>query len=115
VAVAASAAVLSALAAACGSAGGAAAKDVTLTSCGVPAGGGHPVAMGQVHNQSSKASAYLVHVKFLDASNNSVGDGVATVASVNSGATATLKVTSTSSAQGALHCQVASVTRTVAP
>ena len=92
-----------------------AAKDVTVTACTPDPSGGHPVATGQIHNGSSKASAYLIHIQFVDAAGNAVGDGVATVGKVAQGGTATFRSVGTESAQGPLTCKLLSVTRTEAP
>jgi hypothetical protein len=99
----------------CTAAGSSAAKDVTVTACTPDPAGGHPVATGQIKNSSSKASSYIIHVKFVDAAGNGVGDGLATVGSVNAGGTATWRAVGTQSARGPLTCRLASVTRTVAP
>lgn len=99
----------------CTSAGKSAAKDVSVTSCTAGAGSAHPVARGQIDNGTSKASTYVIHVKFNDPSGNHIGDGVATVAKVAAHGTATWHATGSRSAHGALTCPIASVTRTVVP
>lgn len=105
-----------ALAAGCSSSAKAAAKkDVSVTACTASPTGGHPTATGKIVNHSSKASLYTIHVKFTDASGNGVGDGVAAVARVEPNATATWNATGTLSAKGKLTCDLASVTRTIAP
>lgn len=100
---------------ACTSAGSSAAKDVTVTACTADPAGGNPVASGQINNTTSKASTYVIHVKFVDAAGNGVGDGVATVARVEANATASWRAVGTLSAKGPLTCPVASVSRTIAP
>src|SRR5436190_2150337 len=55
-----------------------AAKDVKITACKSSPTGDHPTAQGTIKNNSSKSSAYLIHVKFKDSSGNGVGDGAAT-------------------------------------
>jgi len=99
----------------CTKAGSSAAKDVTVTACTADPSGGKPVAGGEIHNTSSEASTYVIHVKFTDAAGNGVGDGVATVAKVDAKGTATWKATGTQSARGPLTCPLASVTRAAAP
>ncbi len=110
------AAVALALTAGCSSSAKAAAKkDVTVTACTASPTGGHPTATGKIVNHSSKPSFYTIHVKFTDASGNGVGDGIAAVARVAPGATATWNATGTLNAKGKLTCKLSSVTRTVAP
>jgi len=99
----------------CTKAGSSAAKDVKVTACTADPSGGKPVARGEISNASSKASTYVIHVKFVDSAGNGVGDGVATVGKVDASGTATWNATGTQSARGPLKCSVASVTRTVAP
>jgi hypothetical protein len=100
---------------ACSKAGSSAAKDVTVGACTPDPSGGNPVASGQIHNSTGKASTYIIHVKFVDSSGNAVGDGVATVARVEAHGTATWRAVGTLSARGPLTCPLSSVTRTVAP
>jgi hypothetical protein len=90
-------------------------KDVTITSCKADPGGGHPTVAGSIHNHSSKASTYAVHVKLDDKSGNGVGDAAAAVARVDSGANAKWTATGSEDAKGPVTCSVASVTRTIAP
>jgi hypothetical protein len=104
-----------ALAGACSQAGSSAAKDVNVGACTADPAGGNPVATGQINNSTGKASAYVIHVKFVDSSGNGVGDGVATVARVEAHGTATWRAVGTQSARGPLTCPLSSVTRTVAP
>jgi hypothetical protein len=113
--VAAVALTVAALLGACSAAGSSAAKDVTVSSCTADPAGGHPVATGQIHNSSGKASTYVIHVGFVDAAGNGVGDGLSTVARVDAGGTATWRAVGSLPAHGPLTCRLASVTRTVAP
>jgi hypothetical protein len=99
----------------CSASGSKASKDVTITACTASPTGGHPTATGRVLNHSSKASLYAIHVKFADASGNGVGDGLATLAKVDAGSTATWHATGSLNAKGPLKCSIPSVTRTVAP
>jgi len=101
------------LLAACSSSSSPAAKDVALTSCTPSASGGHPTASGQITNHSSKDSAYVIHVKFSDASGNGAGDGVAAVAKVAPGGTASWHADDVTSVKGSVSCKISSVTRTV--
>ena len=80
--------VLALMAATSCSSSASASKDVSITACTTSATGGHPTAEGRILNHSSKTSAYAIHVKFVDAAGNGVGDGVAAVAKVEAGKTA---------------------------
>ena len=100
---------------ACSTSGSAAAKDVTITACKAGPSGGHPTATGQILNHSSKASLYTIHVKFTDSAGNGVGDGVAAVAKVDSGARATWHANGTLNAKGPVTCKLSNVTRNVSP
>jgi hypothetical protein len=92
-----------------------AAKDATITACTASPSGGHPTAQGRILNHSSKASTYAIHVKFVDAAGNSVGDGLAAVARVDAGTTANWHADGSLDAKGKLTCTLSSVTRTIAP
>jgi hypothetical protein len=92
-----------------------AAKDVSISACTASPSGGHPVASGAIHNQSSKASSYTISVTFKDASGNRVSQGGAVVAKVSAGGTATWHVTGVTSAKGPVACSLGGVTRTLAP
>ncbi len=100
-----------ALVAGCATSSKSAAKDVTITACTASPSGGHPSASGRIVNHSSKASLYTVHVKFEDSAGNGVGDGLAAVARVEVGATATWHATGTLNAKGPVKCSLATVTR----
>jgi hypothetical protein len=100
---------------ACSSSSSKAAKDVTVTACTASATGGHPTASGRIVNHSSKASLYTIHVKFTDASGNGVGDGLAAVAKVEAGATASWHANGSLNAKGPLTCKLSSVTRNLSP
>ena len=104
-----------ALVGACSKAGSSAINDVSVEACTADPSGGIPVATGKIKNSTGKASAYVIHVKFVDSSGNGVGDGVATLASVEAHGTATWRAVGTLSARGPLTCPLSSVTRTVAP
>ena len=106
---------ITALVGACSKAGSSATKDVSVGACTADPSGGNPVATGQIRNSTGKASAYVIHVKFVDSSGNGVGDGVATVARVEAHGTAAWRAVGTLSARGPLTCPLSSVTRTVAP
>ena len=92
-----------------------AAKDVKITSCKASPTGGHPTAAGTIHNQSSKASTYSIHVKFKDSSGNGVGDGIAAVAKVDPGTSAQWHVTDALNAKGKVNCELGTVTRAAVP
>jgi hypothetical protein len=104
-----------ALAACSSSAKSAAKKDVTITACTSSPTGGHPTATGNIVNHSSKASLYTIHVKFTDSSGNGVGDGVAAVAKVDPGTSATWHANGALNAKGPLTCKLSSVTRNAVP
>jgi hypothetical protein len=99
--------------ASCSSSSSAARKDVTITACTPSPSGAHPTASGRIVNHSSKSSLYTIHVKFTDASGNSVGDGLAAVAKVDPGTTANWHATGSLAAKGKLKCSLASVTRNI--
>ena len=92
-----------------------AAKDVSITSCKAGPNNGHPTAQGSIHNKSSDASGYLIHVKFKDSSGNGVGDGAATVAKVEPDATAKWRLTGTLNVKGPVNCELGTVKRTAVP
>ena len=93
----------------------AAKKDVTITACTPSKTGGHPSAGGSILNHSSQTSLYTIHVKFADSAGNGVGDGVAVVARVDSGTTATWHASGTLDAKGKVTCSLSSVTRNRVP
>jgi hypothetical protein len=95
----------------CSTSGSTAAKDVTITACTAGPSGGHPTATGRILNHSSKPSLYTIHVKFSDSAGNGVGDGVAVVAKVEAGKTATWHANGTLNAKGSVKCKLSSVTR----
>jgi hypothetical protein len=99
----------------CAASGKTAAKDVAITACTASPTGGHPTASGQILNHSSKASAYTIHVKFKDSSGNSEGDGLAVIAKVGAGSTASWHADGSLSAKGPLTCSLSSVTRNASP
>ena len=92
-----------------------AAKDVKITSCKASPTGDHPKAEGTIKNNSSKSSAYLIHVKFKDSSGNGVGDGAATVAKVDPDTTAKWRLTGTLNVKGPVNCELGTVKRTAVP
>jgi hypothetical protein len=91
-----------------------AAKDVTITACR-PATADKPTAAGAIVNHSSKTSNYVIRLEFTDAQGNTLSEGVATVASVASGETATWDVTGTRDANGPVQCRITGVSRTHVP
>lgn len=90
-------------------------KDVTITACNADPGGGKPKAEGQVVNQSSKTSNYVIRVKFTDAQGNRVAEGVDGVKGVKALETSKFTLTGDSGAKGPLKCEVSGVTRTHLP
>lgn len=99
----------------CSASGPTAAKDVSITACVASPTGGHPTATGLIVNHSSKTSGYTIQVKFSDTAGNGVGDGLAAVAKVGPGSTATWHANGTVDAKGPLKCTLSSVTRSAAP
>ncbi len=99
----------------CSTSGSSAAKDVTITACTSSPTGGHPTATGRILNHSSKSSLYTIHVKFTDSAGNGVGDGVAAVAKVDAGTTATWHANGTLNAKGPVKCKLSSITRNLSP
>ena len=97
---------------ACKASSSEAAKDVTVTSCDADPSGGRPNATGQIMNHTSKASAYVIHISFVDSSGNKVTDGGSAVAKVDPGTSATWHAGGAADAKGPLTCKVAGVTRT---
>ncbi len=90
-------------------------QDITITACRADAGGGRPTADGTIVNHSSKASTYVVDVKFYDSANNQVSEGGATVGKVLPAATSIFHAVGLSGAKGPLTCKLGNVARTVAP
>ena len=99
----------------CSASSSTAAKDVTITACKASPTGGHPTATGRILNHSSKASLYTIHVKFIDAAGNGVGDGIAAVAKVDSRTTADWHADGSLNAKGPLTCKLSSVIRGISP
>jgi hypothetical protein len=89
--------------------------DVTVAACNADPGGGKPTASGQIVNDSSKTSNYVVRLRFNDAQGNGVSEGVAAVDDVEAGATARWELTGTRSAEGPLTCELTDVSRTHLP
>jgi hypothetical protein len=89
--------------------------DVTVGTCEADQGGGDPSASGQIVNDSSKTSNYVIRLRFNDAQGNGVSEGVAAVDDVEAGATAEWELTGTRSAEGPLTCEVTDVSRTHLP
>jgi hypothetical protein len=89
--------------------------DVTVSACNADPEGGDPTASGQIVNDSSKTSNYVIRLRFNDAQGNGVSEGVVAVDDVDSGATAQWELTGTRSAQGPLTCEVTDVSRTHLP
>jgi hypothetical protein len=89
--------------------------DVSVATCEADPGGGDPTASGQIVNDSSKTSNYVVRLRFNDAQGNGVSEGVAAVDDVEAGATARWELTGTRSAEGPLTCELTDVSRTHLP
>ena len=89
--------------------------DVAVSTCEADPGGGDPTATGEIVNDSSKTSNYVIRLRFDDAQGNGVSEGVAAVDDVEAGATARWELTGTRSAEGPLTCEVTDVSRTHLP
>ncbi len=88
--------------------------DVAVSTCtAVP--NGKPVAEGTIANRTTKPSGYTFRVRFLDPAGNEVSQATNGVARVDPGGTARWRAEGTTSANGALNCEVANVTRTALP
>jgi len=88
---------------------------VTVAACNADPGGGDPTASGQIVNDSSKTSNYVIRLRFNDAQGNGVSEGVVAVDDVEAGATARWELTGTRSAEGPLTCEITDVSRTHLP
>jgi hypothetical protein len=88
-------------------------KDVTLGSCRT--GDDRPTASGTLLNHSSKTSNYVIRVKFSDPQGNTVAEGAAPVTGVGPRDAARWTLTGDRHADGPVTCDIASVSRTVAP
>jgi hypothetical protein len=89
--------------------------DVTVAACDADPGGGKPTASGQIVNDSSKTSNYVIRLRFNDSEGNAVSEGVAPVGDVEAGATARWELTGARSADGPVTCEVTDVSRTHLP
>lgn len=89
--------------------------DVAVATCEAAPDGGDPSASGQIVNDSSKTSNYVIRLRFNDAQGNGVSEGVVAVDDVEAGATARWELTGTRSAQGPLTCEITDVSRTHLP
>jgi hypothetical protein len=89
--------------------------DVSVATCEADPGGGDPSASGQIVNDSSKTSNYVIRLRFNDAQGNGVSEGVVAVDDVEAGATARWELTGTRSASGPLTCEITDVSRTHLP
>jgi hypothetical protein len=90
-------------------------NDVTVQACNADPGGDKPTASGQIVNHTSKASNYVIRLKFLDAQGNQVSEGVSAVKNVERGATASWTLTGIRNAKGPVRCAVTGVSRTHLP
>jgi hypothetical protein len=89
--------------------------DVAVATCEADPSGGDPSASGQIVNDSSKTSNYVIRLRFNDAQGNGVSEGVVAVDDVEAGATARWELTGTRSARGPLTCEITDVSRTHLP
>ena len=89
--------------------------DVSVATCEADPGGGDPKASGQIVNDSSKTSNYVIRLRFDDAQGNAVSEGGAAVDDLESGATARWDLTGDRSAAGPVTCEITDVSRTHLP
>jgi hypothetical protein len=89
--------------------------DVKVSSCEADPGGGNPKADGEVTNNSSKDSAFVIRIGFYDSSGNRVSDGADALSGVGANTSAAWHVTGAASAKGPLTCKVLDVRRTAVP
>jgi hypothetical protein len=89
--------------------------DVTVATCDADPDGGDPTASGQIVNDSSKTSNYVIRLRFNDAEGNGVSEGVVAVDDVEAGDTARWELTGTRSAEGPVTCELTDVSRTHLP
>ena len=89
--------------------------DVTVQACTADSGGGEPKASGQIVNNTSKPSNYVIRLKFLDSQGNQVSEGVSAVKDVEPNATASWELTGTRDANGPVTCEITGVSRTHIP
>jgi len=89
--------------------------DAKVGTCTAGATSAKPTATGQIVNPTSKASTYVVRVRFKDAQGNAVSNGIASVNNVKSGATAKWQLTGDTAAKGPVTCEITGVTRTHLP
>ena len=89
--------------------------DVTVQACNADPGGGQPKASGQIVNNTSKPSNYVVRLEFLDAQGNQVSEGATAVKDVEPSQTASWELTGTRDARGPVKCEVTGVSRTHIP
>ena len=89
--------------------------DVTVAACSADPGGGKPTASGQIVNDSSKTSNYVIRLRFNDNDGNAVSEGAAPVSDVEAGGTARWELTGARSADGPVTCEVTDVSRTHLP
>ena len=89
--------------------------DVTVGACDADPGGGKPTASGQIVNDSSKTSNYVIRLRFKDSEGNAVSEGVAAVDGVDALQTARWDLTGARSADGPVTCEVTDVSRTHLP
>jgi hypothetical protein len=90
-------------------------SDATVSSCQADPAGGKPKAEGQVTNNSSKDSAFVIRIGFYDSSGNRVSDGADSLSGVGANASSSWHVTGATSAKGPLTCKVLDVRRTAVP
>ena len=89
--------------------------DVNVSACSADPGGGKPTASGEIVNDSSKTSNYVIRLRFNDSDGNAVSEGAAAVDDVDAGQTARWELTGARSADGPVTCEVTDVSRTHLP
>jgi hypothetical protein len=87
-------------------------QDVSVQACNADPTGGKPTAAGQIVNHTSKASNYVIRLKFTDPQGNELSEGASGVKDVAPDATARWDLTGARDASGPVKCVVTGVSRT---
>ncbi|GAA2829399.1 hypothetical protein GCM10010441_62340 [Kitasatospora paracochleata] len=86
-------------------------KDVEITNCTVDATLHWPSAELKITNHSAKASNYIVHIEFVDASGTRIAEGIGATNNLAPNQGAVVKATGPSEVTGKISCRTADVTR----
>jgi hypothetical protein len=85
--------------------------DVTLETCEAAPTVGLTTARGSILNHSSETSTYFIEVNVLDPAGTVIGNGIASVANVPAGGTATWEAPTASTHAEGVTCDLAEVNR----